>query len=152
MIDSDLEGMREDTLAAVTVLAELAAALGMQFSPEGPAAPLELVAAEANVDPTPYEAEEGMTLQQAMFGAICQAFGFDEQMLPGTRSKVGGVAKKLADAGYLPDEVGPRAAIYKRKFSNAAFTPTGLLNQWDSCVPDPVSSGAAAVMEALLDT
>lgn len=48
------------------------------------------------------------------------------------RSLLGKVAKELAAAGAIPEEIRDRADEYARRFPTMAFTPTALLKHWTS--------------------
>ena len=61
------------------------------------------------------------------------------------RSKFNGCRKRLKESNATADDVYIRAQVYRRKFENAALTPTALVSHWSSLDPEFVITQAPQV-------
>jgi hypothetical protein len=66
-----------------------------------------------------------------LWDAVVEVCSIDTSSIPKSQlSKIGKVVAELRVVKASPEDVHRRANIYKRKFDDAALTPTALLNHW----------------------
>jgi hypothetical protein len=66
-----------------------------------------------------------------LWDAVVEVCSIDASSIPKSQlSKIGKVVAELRVVKASPEDVHRRANIYKRKFDNAALTPTALLSHW----------------------
>lgn len=71
-----------------------------------------------------------------LFEAVAQACGIDWTNLTASgRGPLNKAVKELRDIGVTPDQVGGRAAAYKKTYPDAPLTPMALTKHWASLVP-----------------
>jgi hypothetical protein len=71
-----------------------------------------------------------------LFEAVAQACGIDWTNLTKTgRGPVNKAVAELREIGVTPDQVGGRAAAYKKTYPDAPLTPMALTKHWASLVP-----------------
>jgi hypothetical protein len=71
-----------------------------------------------------------------LFEAVAQACGIDwTNITPSGRGPLNKAVKELRDIGVTPDQVGGRAAAYRRTYPDAPLTPMALTKHWAALVP-----------------
>ena len=75
----------------------------------------------------------GKTIDQLLFDAITTALSIDQYAMTGSaRGEVNGCIKQLKEAGAKPEDIPGRVGVYRRKYPNAACTPSALAKHWPS--------------------
>jgi biotin operon repressor len=71
-----------------------------------------------------------------LFEAVAQACNIDWTNLTLTgRGPLNKAVKELRDIGVTPDQVGPRAAAYRKTYPDAPLTPMALTKHWAALTP-----------------
>ena len=71
-----------------------------------------------------------------LFEAVAEACGIDWRTLTQSgRGPLNRAVKELRDIGVSADQVGGRAAAYKKQYPDAALTPMALTKHWASLAP-----------------
>jgi DNA-binding MarR family transcriptional regulator len=83
-----------------------------------------------------------------LFESLVEVCGLDlSELTKNERGKVNAACKQLREVGASPDDVRERARAYRRRFENAALTPTALVNNWSQIKANP-SQPSARVSDA----
>jgi DNA-binding transcriptional ArsR family regulator len=76
---------------------------------------------------------EAPAKKDELFEAVAAACGIDwTNLTPSGRGPLNRAVKELRDIGVTPDQVGGRAAAYKKQYPDAALTPMALTKHWAS--------------------
>jgi DNA-binding transcriptional ArsR family regulator len=76
---------------------------------------------------------EAPAKKDELFEAVAAACGIDwTNLTPSGRGPLNKAVKELRDIGVTPDQVGGRAAAYKKQYPDAALTPMALTKHWAS--------------------
>jgi hypothetical protein len=80
--------------------------------------------------------QEKSAKKDELFEAVAQACGIDWTNLTQTgRGPLNKAVKELRDIGVTPDQVGGRAAAYRKTYPDAPLTPMALTKHWASLAP-----------------
>jgi DNA-binding transcriptional ArsR family regulator len=84
---------------------------------------------------------EAPAKKDELFEAVAAACGIDwTNLTPSGRGPLNRAVKELRDIGVTPDQVGGRAAAYKKQYPDAALTPMALTKHWASLAPAKTAS------------
>jgi biotin operon repressor len=71
-----------------------------------------------------------------LFEAVAEACNIDWHNLTGSgRGAINKAVKELKDIGVTPDQVGGRAAAYRKTYPDAPLTPSALAKHWAALTP-----------------
>ena len=91
---------------------------------------------ESHKEPSAATPQEKSAKKDELFEAVATACGIDWTNLTQTgRGPINKAVKELRDIGVTPDQVGGRAAAYKKTYPDAPLTPMALTKHWASLVP-----------------
>jgi DNA-binding transcriptional ArsR family regulator len=75
--------------------------------------------------------EKESASKDELFEAVAAGCGIDWTQLTKTgRGQLNAATKELRDIGATPDQVGGKAAAYRKQYSEAALTPMALVKHW----------------------
>ena len=80
--------------------------------------------------------QKSSTKKDELFEAVARACSIDwRNLTPSGRGPLNKAVKELRDIGVTADQVGGRAAAYKKQYPDAALTPMALTKHWAALAP-----------------
>jgi hypothetical protein len=80
--------------------------------------------------------EESAKKKDDLFEAVAAACNIDwTNLTPSGRGPLNKAVAELRGIGVTPDQVGPRAAAYRRTYPDVSLTPMALTKHWAALVP-----------------
>jgi len=109
-----------------------------------PVSPEPSLEPSSNSIATPSESPKKSAKTDELFEAVATACKIDWTVLtPSGRGPINRAVKELRDIGVTPDQVGPRAAAYRRTYPDISLTPTALAKHWAALTPAGTPKRAA---------
>jgi len=104
-----------------------------------PSHPCDIELEPENIEPKNSLAaapQEKPAKRDELFEAVAEACNIDWHNLTGSgRGAINKAVKELKDIGVTPDQVGGRAAAYRKTYPDAPLTPSALAKHWAALTP-----------------